>query len=138
MPPVHFGPASDGRGLKGAENSQAKLTDRKVRSIHDARLKGEAYKSIARRYRLDASTVKAICQGTTWGHVFEHPRSVSLQDLQAVPIERKPSAKITAEIARDIKNRLSNGETGRSIAVLYGLHFASVSDIKRGKTWRDA
>lgn len=49
----------------------------------------------------------------------------------------KPGAKITKEIAADIKVRLANNETGRSIARLYSLHFGSVSDIKRGLTWRD-
>ncbi len=50
---------------------------------------------------------------------------------------RRPGAKITTEIARDIKARLAAGETGRAIAGRHGLHFGSVSDIKRGLTWRD-
>ena len=43
--------------------------------------------------------------------------------------------KITEDQAREIKVRLAAGESQPSLALAFGLHHASISDIKRGLTW---
>lgn len=121
---------------KGASNASAKLTDALVIQMRKDRVAGATSPALAQKYGLDKSTVLAICNGEGWRHVFGMEGCPSLSDLLAVEHNKKPGAKITPEIAQDIKRRLAKGETGRSIALHYGIHFASVSDIKRGATWR--
>ena len=49
----------------------------------------------------------------------------------------KPGAKIAADDVREIKRLLREGVTGLDIARQFGVHRATISDIKAGKTWRD-
>lgn len=122
---------------KGEAVKTSKLTEADVIKIRQLRVSGASSCDIAKQYDMDASTIKDIIKGHRWKHVFGMPGCPTLGELLAVKPNTKPGAKITPEIAKDIKRRLANGETGRSIARLYGIHFASVSDIKTGKTWRD-
>ncbi len=122
---------------RGEDTHNAKLTDQDVIRIRQLRVAGHSLRKLATAYSLDASTVSAILKGKNWKHVFDMPGCPTLGELLAVQPNLRSGAKITPEIAKDIKNRLAKGETGRSIARLYGIHFASVSDIKAGKTWRD-
>lgn len=50
--------------------------------------------------------------------------------------ETNVNAKITAEIALDIKQRLAKKETAVSIAASHGISKYLVHDIKRGRTWK--
>jgi hypothetical protein len=122
---------------RGADIGSSKLTDADIIAIRQMRIAGASSNEIAKRYRLDRSTILDIIKGVHWKHVFDLPGCPTLGELLAVGRNTTPGAKITPEIAKDIKRRLAEGETGRSIAKLHGLHFSSVSDIKTGKTWRD-
>lgn len=46
------------------------------------------------------------------------------------------AAKLTEEAVRQIRARLSAGETGRSLAAEFGVHESIVSEIKSGRRWR--
>lgn len=49
--------------------------------------------------------------------------------------ENNPAARISADVAREIKMRLATGEGGSSIALDLNVSKHLVSKIKRGKTW---
>lgn len=66
--------AAKGRHLYGERNAQAKLTERKVKAIHNAAAKGESQRSIADRFGVGAMTVNRILKGTRWRHAFEARR----------------------------------------------------------------
>lgn len=74
------------------------------------------------------------------GRIFPPRRKPSGRPRKSRAVEnpnRRPGAKITADMARKIKDRLIAGETGRALAREHGIHFATISDIRRGLTWRD-
>ncbi|WP_294742041.1 hypothetical protein [uncultured Exiguobacterium sp.] len=58
------------------------------------------------------------------------------EDWTRMTGEKNANAKITAEIALDIKQRLAKKETAVSIAASHGISKYLVYDIKRGKTWK--
>lgn len=137
-PPIHYGPAPHRNMPKGEANPSSKLTNEGVAEIYRMRLAGAGNTTIAKKMGLDPSTVLDIIRGTHWGHRLGVDGNPTLPELDAVKGNERPAAKITPEVAREIKAAFAAGETGRSIAARYGLHFGSVSDIKRGLTWRDA
>lgn len=49
--------------------------------------------------------------------------------------DRHPKARITSEIARDIKARLDSGQKVSAIVKDLNINRDIVADIKRGKTW---
>lgn len=52
------------------------------------------------------------------------------------PIKQlKPRRKLTAEIARSVR---SSTDTGKELAARFGVSQATISQIRRGHTWRDA
>lgn len=52
------------------------------------------------------------------------------------PIKQlKPRRKLTAEIARSVR---SSTDTGAELAARFGVSQATISQIRRGHTWRDA
>jgi hypothetical protein len=141
IPDVHSNPEWRAKMLaaipKGENVATSKLTDADVIRIRKLRVSGASLGELAKEYAMDKSTISDILNGIRWKHVFDLPGCPTLGELLAVPVNTRSSAKITPDIAKDIKRRLAKGETGRSIAKLYGLHFASISDIRTGKTWRD-
>lgn len=122
---------------RGSDNHAAKLTEQNVIEMLKRRVAGATTDVLARDYGVDRSVTQGICKGEGWRHVYGMDGCPSLGDVLSVERNTKPGAKITPEIAKDIKRRLTSGETGRSIARRYDIHFGSVSDIKRGLTWKD-
>jgi hypothetical protein len=140
-PPVHSGENHwrarfPDRVLKGSDVPSAKLTEGDVLNIRQLRMSGAAITDLATSYELDFSTVADICNGKTWKHVFDLDGCPTIESLLSVPGNRTPGAKITAEDAAKIKELLNSGLTGREIARMYGVHFATISDIRTGKTWK--
>jgi hypothetical protein len=125
------------RVRRGADAARAKLNDELVLQLMQKRAAGASLSVLAAEFGIDKSVVADISKGQCWRHVLSMPGAPTVEQMQAVRNFRS-GAKITPEMASDIKQRLKAGETGRSIAKRFGLHFASVSDIKRGLTWRDA
>lgn len=137
-PPIHYGPAPHRNMPKGEANANSKMTNATVAEIYRLRLTGMSSVELAKRFSLDKSTMLDIISGRHWSHQLGVNGNPTLDELKAVEHNKTPGAKITPEMAREIKIALAAGETGRSIARRFGLHFGSVSDIKRGLTWRDA
>lgn len=60
-----------GRGLKGEQASNAKLTEAQVREAHKRRSTGEKVRDIASSYGVSHSTISLILSGTNWLHVYQ-------------------------------------------------------------------
>lgn len=50
----------------------------------------------------------------------------------------RPRAKITFEIAREIRQALSNGERNKDVAARFGISTCNVSAIKTGREWKES
>jgi len=50
--------------------------------------------------------------------------------------EKSGMAKLTAEQVKEIRRRIANGETGKSIAADYGISDSNIDAIKHRRTWR--
>lgn len=57
------------RQPKGVRNAKAKLSESAVAEIRGRIAAGEAHRSIARDYGINASQISRINTGKTWGHV---------------------------------------------------------------------
>lgn len=51
--------------------------------------------------------------------------------------EKNPASKLTWEKVRDIRRRVFNGETQRSVAKRYGVGHQNIGHIIKNKTWRE-
>lgn len=98
---------------------------------------GVPRKALCKRYGLQASSLSSYTDGKAWTHLHGKHGCPTLADLVEAK-RRTPSAKIDLEAAREIKRRLAAGELGVDLAAAFGIHKATISDIKRGKIWRDA
>ncbi len=64
--PKRYGGAA---GRKGSKNLQAKLTEAEVRQARAQYKKGALIKALARKYRVNASTMSLAVRGLTFRHV---------------------------------------------------------------------
>jgi len=62
-------PTGKGRKLKGTELPQSKLTEDQVREIKQCLNDGAKQSSLARRYKVDRTTIRDIKNGSNWKHV---------------------------------------------------------------------
>lgn len=52
--------------------------------------------------------------------------------------QKNPNSKLTWEIVQEIRIRLAHGNSGRSLAKIFGVSDATISEIKTGKIWNKA
>lgn len=114
-----------------------RLTTSQVIALLRDYVAGIPRKDLCERFGLQESSLSSYTDGNAWTHLHGKHGCPSLADLIAAK-RRTPSAKIDLEAARNIKRRLAAGELGVDLALAYGIHKATISDIKRGKIWRDA
>lgn len=119
---------------RGESNGFSKLTEDQVRSIYSMRLNGLQAEAIARNFLIDPSTVSDIIKGERWSHMLGTDGCPTLEELNAVKTP-KTKAKLTESQVRQIKQRLASGETGKSLASVFGVNEQSISDIKLGRSW---
>lgn len=112
---------------KGAGNGQAILTDEQAAAIlADPR----PYAAIAADYGVSASTVGSLKQRLSWRHVegevIRHKR-IGKQG------ETCYAAKITAQDVLEIR---ASSESGKSLALKYGVSPQSITDIRKHRSWK--
>jgi hypothetical protein len=92
---------------------------------------------IAAANGISANSVQDITLGRSWRHLLgvDGPTLAELKEFSKQC--RKTNAKVTQKIADEIRRRLSLGALGKDLAVEYGLHKATISDIKLRKIWPD-
>ena len=113
-----------------------KMTQESVIALRRAYVAGDALEDIAQRFGCKLSALADYTGGRSWPSALSVDGSPSLEDLKVEGARRRRNgAKITYEIAEAIRARLAAGDTGRKVAKDFGIHFATVSDIKARKIW---
>ena len=69
-------------------------------------------------------------------HVFDGTKADNMTDMVAKGRESRPWAKLTEAEVKDIRTRVRNGETQRTLALAYGLNGSTVSEIVNRKTYK--
>lgn len=124
---------------RGAENCNAFATDAEIIAMRREYIAGAKADDLADKYGFSRTAIRDPLLGKSWSHLLGKDGSPTLAELKAAALrEKRTNAKLTPELAREIKRCLAAGETGISIASRLGIHKATVSDIKTGKTWADA
>ncbi len=119
------------------KGKHSKLTDNKVIEILDRLADGEKQTAIAEFYGVTPPTISNINCGAIWKHIPRKPNT-RIRTPKTAHIHANPKTKLTNDIARDIRYRLSIGEKQAAIAVFYNVSQATISSINVGITWKRA
>ena len=123
--------------LHGEDNPTSRMTDEQVISIRRDYVAGKSTSEIAVDYGIPKFSAKELVADRRWTHLLHIP-GITANDLkQRGYTNTRSFAKITPEIASEIRKRLARGETGKSLAAEYGLTPPTISNIKHRKIWRD-
>lgn len=112
------------------------LADASVINLLKDYTDGMGHAHIAAKYGISVKSVPDFTGGKSRAWLHGKHGCPSLQELKDAK-NLKPNAIATAEIVLEIRARLARGEQGKDLAVEYGLHKATISDIKLRKIWRD-
>lgn len=140
-PPVHVG--GEHWRLKyphmvehGEDNPNAIMTDEQVIQMRKDYVSGHPLDAICARYEINRSTMHDYTSGRSWKHLLGVDGSPTLDELKAeCARRRRNNARLTKEIADQIRKRLAAGETLSDLGAEYGVHKATIRDIKLNKTW---
>lgn len=125
--------------LAGEANPLSRLTDEQVISIRLDYVSGVPLDDICAKHDVPRISLSDYTSGTSWAHLLGVDGAPDLKALRAEAYRRRRNnARLTASDARSIRRRLAAGELGITLAAEYGVHKATISDIKCGKIWADA
>ena len=120
---------------KGRTGNMA-LADVSVICLLKDYIEGMSHADIASKYGISVKTVPDFVTGDSrkWLH-GKHgcPSTEEIRNAKNL----KPNATLTAETVLEIRKKLKSGMMGKDIAIEYGVHSATVSDIKLRKIWKD-
>lgn len=110
---------------KGEASPHAKITEEQASAIRgDAR----SYTAVAADYGVSPATIGDIKSGKSWTHLTS-----TVGRAKRVSPRRGKSDKITPEIVREIR---AGTETGKVLAERYGISPQTITDIRKGRSWR--
>lgn len=113
-----------------------KLADASVISLLKDYIAGMSHAEIAAKYGISVKSVPDFTTGKSRAWLHGNHGCPSLQELKDAR-NLKPGALLTAEMVLEIRSRLANGEQGKLLAEEFGVHKATISDIKLRKIWAD-
>lgn len=113
-----------------------KLRDADVIALLRDYVAGMGREGIADKYGISITSVN--------DYTTEHARSrlhgkhgcPTTEEIRAAK-NLKPGAVLTAEVVLEIRAKLKAGRMGKDLAAEYGMHKATISDIKLRKIWKD-
>jgi hypothetical protein len=121
---------------KGEANCNAIRTDAQVIAMRQDYVSGMSIADLCRLHSVNPASLRDYTLGRSWKHVFSAADCPSLDAIKAEAQRRKKTgSKINQTKADQIRARLASGETGRALAREFGIHFATVSDIKHRRIW---
>jgi len=129
-----------GRSSFGEKCGTSKLTEVEVREIllDISSNKYNTILEITNHYNIQSMQIIRILKGKCWKNItkdFDINKIRNILKTKQNSGENNPRAILNEDKVRDIRKRLKNGETGSSIARLYGIGKGRISDIKNFKTW---
>jgi len=123
---------------RGAANPNTKMTERQIINIRRDYVAGVPIKTILTRYRITKAAMNDYVSGKSWRHILGKPGCPGIKALKAEAAKRqRNSARLSMEDARAIRARLESGERGVDLASEYGVHNATISDIKKNRIWAE-
>lgn len=121
---------------RGETNPNTSATDAAVTALRIRYVAGDSFDDLVANSGLSLASVKEYCIGHSFAHLYGTPGHPTIAEMKAeAGRRRRNGAKINQAVADQIRSRLANGETGRALAREFGIHFATVSDIKLRKIW---
>ena len=124
--------------MLGTDNPNAIMTDETVTALRRDYVSGMSRPSLAAKYGLSVQSVNDFTSGRSWPHLLGKGGSPTISELKATARKNtKPGAILTPEIVHEIRSALSLGALGIDLASKYGVHKATISDIRRRKIWAD-
>lgn len=113
-----------------------KLADASVIALLKDYIRGMSHADIAIKYGISVRSVPDFVTGDSrkWLH-GKHgcPTTEELRNARNM----KPGALLTADLVLEIREKLKQGVMGKDLAAMYGVHKATISDIKLRKIWDD-
>lgn len=114
----------------------AKFTDAQVIEIRRqfAFESSSTLTALAKKYEVSRSSITNVVRGRSHRHLLE-------TDVDGVIAKKLAKGHLIRQLSRgeviDVRARLKDGETHKSIASTYNITKSIVSDISRGRTYRD-
>lgn len=140
---LYLGDASDNaqdrfeRGLvshEGENHPASQLTQEDVDEIRERVENGESQYEIADEFGISQPTVSQLVIGLIWGHTLPDEWEWESKPKDG---ENNPNAKLTEDDVREIRERVSDGETQGDVAEDYPVSPTAVSKIVRREMWAD-
>lgn len=94
-------------------------------------LAGVPRRDIANRHGISRHTVSDYVSGRSKSWELTAEQAAALKAAKCI----RPGAKLTSESVSEIKKLIRMGMDGVSISKRFGVHKATISDIKNGKCW---
>lgn len=113
-----------------------KLTDAQVIALLRDYVSGKGTVEISAKFGISRKSVNDYTSGKVRRRLHGKHGCPTLSDLESARC-RKPSAKLSPKEVFEIRRRLQSGALGKDIAAEFGVHKATISDIRCGKIWRD-
>jgi hypothetical protein len=130
-------------GRRGEKAPTAKITDADVPVIRALRTAGYTGSQVGSMYGITKTSCDGIFKRVTWTHIPD--LDVDISSIVVPPIYRLRgnkvgTAKLNDDAIKDIRRRLAgkrgSRETGRALALEYGVTATTISDIRTRKIWR--
>lgn len=123
-------------GLSGENNPNCKLSDARVIALLKDYIGGMLREDIAAKYGISILSVSDFTTGKSRAWLHGNHGCPTLQELKDAR-RFKHKAILTEDKVREIKALIASGMQGKDIAERFGVHKATISDIRQGKTWSD-
>lgn len=124
---------SKGRLRVGSARSTAKLDERLAVQIRELRVLGISRKSLAKRFGVCESTIRALDEARTWAHVQHSPGVVRRGKLVGSQVV---TAKLNEANVLEIKKLLRLGELHHKLAKQFSVSRFCISSIANGRSWK--
>lgn len=124
------------RHAHGSTHGNAILTEELIREMIIKICNNEFndVNHIAAHYSINRHLVSGILTGKNWSHVTK-TMLIPLSQVRNMIVQTKYENALDMTKVKDIKQRIKNKESNRSIANLYNVDIHTIYMIKRGKLW---
>jgi len=120
----------------GEASPQTDKTEQEIIAIRRDYVAGVPQVEIMESHQVSRAAFSDYVRGRSWAHILGKDGCPGIEALrQEAARRRRNAARINYEIAEEIRKRLSAGELGVNLAVEYGIHKATISDIRKRKIW---
>jgi hypothetical protein len=121
---------------RGEDNAQTTMSDFAVTNIRLYYVNGASVSAITSHFGISDAAFRDYVSGRSFAHILGKNGCPTLEQLKAEAARRmRSNARLTREDAETIRKRIAAGARGIDLAAEYGVHKATISDIKQRKIW---